>query len=145
MMKTGYSVLQLFRSLFPYWKFFDRYGYVPRLYFRFQADSVWSEWADFHPQVKYTWFQLFHNPEVNLIHWEQSLLSQLVDDTKDCPPHQVEHLESYLWVKELVIERTASQKPHHVQFEIRGRTFVEDKMVEESWMISPEHELGTQS
>lgn len=140
-MKLWPSILQLFRSLIPYWKFFDRFGYVPRLFYRFETKDQWSEWQDFHPQLHFSWFQLFHNPHVNLVMWEQSLLSQLVDDTKEVKPHQVENLETYLWVRDLVADRVQAQGFHCFQFEIRGRTFIDGQKVEEPWLTSPEHTL----
>lgn len=138
-MSLGQYILQLFRSLFPYWKFFDQFGYVPRLYYRSSQNQQWSEWLAFHELQNFSWAQWLHNPKVNLVHWEQSFFIQAIEEFKNLKPKQIENTESYRELKELIEMRLASEAYELFQFELRGVTFIDNQFHQETWLTSTHH------
>ena len=76
--------LFLFRAFFPNWQFFHKVGPVPHLYIRFQTDTlVWSDWHWVYPRRPRKLFDLFHNPQGNLLLAQQNLVDHLSSDIKD--------------------------------------------------------------
>jgi hypothetical protein len=55
------------RALFPSWRFFDRPGDEPALFYRIREGADWSDWKDgFPPSHGRGLLALFHNPEGTL-------------------------------------------------------------------------------
>jgi len=81
--KTYFSgrVMNLFRSLFPSWRFFEELAEVPVLFYRTGAtESSLGEWQEALPQGKRFWGNLFLNPRGNLVFACGTLLDQLMND-----------------------------------------------------------------
>ena len=129
-------ILQLFRSLFPYWKFFDRLGGVPRVDFRYSYQENLSEWHPLHPPQKLKIQNLFINEKINLIHWEQSLILQFMEEGQKLKKNQLANHETYIWIKNRISFQLSKTKFDWFQFRIKILSFENDKVIEELWLES---------
>ena len=119
--------IQLFRALFPSWRFFEDSGRVPILYWRYSKDrSSLGDWVPTLKCRKRHWWHLFLNPQGNYQFACKTLLHQLVSDINDLESEfdqdAVKRLISFELVKNLVIyELSRSFKnsgPLHFQFKV---------------------------
>jgi hypothetical protein len=134
------DLLQHFRSLFPYWKFFDRLGGFPRLYFRYSNQEGISEWRPLHPLQKLKIKNLFINEKVNLMHWEQSQLLQLIEESKNLKKNQLANHEIYIWMKNRVAFELQDKAYDWFQFRINIQSYQNQEISEDLWIESESFE-----
>jgi hypothetical protein len=132
-------VLQLLRSLFPYWKFFDRLGVVPRAYYRYGEDGNATDWQPLHPPQNRQWGHLFHNPKINKVLWEQSQLSLFLDECQQLKKNQILNHELYRWLQERVCEKIKDRKWSWYQFRVCLLSYEERKLKVDLWIESENH------
>lgn len=109
--------LFLFRAFFPNWKFYHSLGWQPQLYVRTRRQMqspdelegktlLWTPWSPhslIYPRAKRNFFNLFHNPNVNIALAHQNLVEHLANDLQALHEHQNAHdLVSYKLVNRFV-------------------------------------------
>lgn len=75
--KIENPTFNLFKSMFPSWKFFDESVDTPVLLYRLKDEEKWKVCV---PHPKRRWFNLFYNPEGNFYLAYHSHIQQLLGD-----------------------------------------------------------------
>jgi hypothetical protein len=117
--------LFLLRSFFPNWKFFHALGWVPRLYWRVDADvpfseaePQWSDWSLLLPRYKRRLSHLVFNAEVNLALSEQNLVEHLSSDIADSGEGaSVDPFVTYRMVEKMVRQKLGWDFPEGTRFQ----------------------------
>ena len=90
-----FNTLQLFRPLFPSWRFFEDVTEIPIMFYRAApAGGEFGEWQPVLKVLKRRWSNLFINPSGNLNLAAHSLLQQLEIELGEVPPEQAESFET---------------------------------------------------
>lgn len=139
----------LLRALFPSWRFFDRLGEVPRLWFRFvpgKEGAATGEWKEcLAPEARGSG-TLFLNGRGNLRLAANSLLEQLLVDAADLPAGKdaaILDSVSYELTRRLVAYRIRSQcaMGDRFQFKITVAEPGRDESRGEDVLLSIVHEV----
>lgn len=97
--------LNLFKPLFPSWKFFDESVDTPRLFYRTLDGVLDSPWTICVPHAPKKWFHLFINHEGNFYLAYHSHIQQLLGELDACDDDQVKTFHtsvSYLMTENFV-------------------------------------------
>lgn len=87
--KIESPLLNLFKPLFPSWKFFDESVDTPLLYYRTIIGTEDSEWIICVPHAPKKWFHLFINPSGNFYLAYHSHIQQLLGELDACTDEQI--------------------------------------------------------
>jgi hypothetical protein len=113
--------LFLFRAFFPNWKFYHSLGWQPQLYMRVRAKGlrtleesskeywVFEKWI--YPRARRHFFNLVHNPLVNISLANQNMVEHLANDLQHSPTNEnVSDWVSYKIVKRIVDSEIQADK-----------------------------------
>ena len=93
--------VRFIRVFIPTWRFFDRIGRVPELYYRVKFNGKLGPWQPVFEKPERKFYHLFVNPEGNLYLAYQSLLDRLLDDSQNKSINFEEQI-SFQQIKNLV-------------------------------------------
>lgn len=141
--------LQLFRVLFPSWKFFDDVAAIPTLHYRLETSpDLFTQWEEIPKKPQRRLLGIFVNPELNCYLACQSLLQQLESDIGDLQSEgqaeqffqSVSYQLTLNLVRDSIKELTTDRR---FQFKIcRAQTF--DRLAQtvdvETFLVSQLHE-----
>lgn len=82
--KIESPTLNLFKSMFPSWKFFDESVDTPVLLYRLKKGEHFGEWTICFPHPPKKWFHLFVNPKGNFYLAYHSHIQQLLGELDSC-------------------------------------------------------------
>jgi hypothetical protein len=131
--KIENSTVNLFKALFPSWKFFDESADTPVLLFRLVNEEEWRICVP-HPQKH--WYHLFYNPEGNLYLAYHSHIQQLLGELTNASELESqrfhEHI-SYNICEHFVRSRSLSSdfqfKISNIQIEKKGFIVLDDILI----------------
>lgn len=135
--------LNLFKSMFPSWKFFDESINTPVLLYRLKNKDQFANWVICIPPPKNKWTHLFYNPHGNYYLAYHSHIQQALEDLANLDDDQLErfhHHVSYKTTENFVrYELLKKQLSSEFQFKISNikRTNGTDFEVMEDILLSP--------
>lgn len=103
--------IQFWRGFFPSWRFFDKYGQVPRLFYQEASEESSLEqapWCELLPQGQLSTLSLVYNPEHNLKLFIDTLLRQLLLELQSVETTQVSSITQTTSYQ--VLRKTVEQK-----------------------------------
>lgn len=141
--KIENQTLNLFKSMFPSWKFFDESTDTPVLLFRTIQNEIYSEWNICLPPPKNQWYKLLINPNGNFYLAHHSQIQQLLSELTHFDETKIDlfHLEnSYLIVENFVRFELKKRKIlDGFQFKLSSIQLIDQKnfKIIEDILISP--------
>ena len=111
--------LHFLRAFLPNWRFYHAVGHRPTLELRSRNDAgVWQDWQAFVPRARRHAWHFLHNPQVNLLLVEQTLVEHLAGDLGElADEEEAADLVSYQLLLRLAEKLAAGQAPY--QFRVR--------------------------
>ena len=103
--KIESRTLNLFKSMFPSWKFFDESLDTPVLLYRTKKSDLFGPWQILLPPPNFQWFNVFFNPKGNFYLACHSHIQQLLGDLTNTDETQIplfHHQISYKITENLV-------------------------------------------
>lgn len=134
----------MFLKLFiPTWKFFDQLGTVSNLFYRELNKTGDGPWMPVFDKPKRNFLNLFYNPEGNLYLACVALVDRLVHEVgtnHTLSPQDIEQLESFLLVKNLVLVFLQEKKSKGFRFQFKiqvqsEKTALEDFLVSKKLVL----------
>ncbi|MES2769488.1 MAG: hypothetical protein V4596_10120 [Bdellovibrionota bacterium] len=108
------------RVLIPTWRFFDRLGRVPELFYRLKVSGKFGPWLPALEKPTRKFYHLFLNPEGNLHLAYNTLVDRLLDDSQN-KSINFENQISFLQIKNLVHQKaltSATKETTHFEFKV---------------------------
>lgn len=142
--------LQLFRVLFPSWRFFEDIAAVPVLHYRCENSSgEFSAWREALRRPQREMLGIFCNPQTNLYHACQSLLQHLESDIGDCQTEQeigtfadsVSYLLTRHLVASLIRQEHSELQAKRFQFKVTRAVGNDENRTIETFLVSHTHEV----
>lgn len=135
--------MDFLRIFMPSWRFFDRLGRVPEVFFRgksLEAES--KKWQPLLEKPKRKSYNLFFNPGGNLYLAQVSLIEQVLDDSQK-ESKKFEETVSFKLLKNLVREKVLESSPDytHYDFKIIVREYDGAKVKETEVFVTPEYSV----
>jgi hypothetical protein len=132
--------LELVRSLFPRWNFFDRISY--RLELEVKQTGA-KDWLPISFNASRRMGGLFVNPELTRLHAEMSLLESFVNDIQSLiepdgliDSARVQNLTSFKMVRALVFNKLMVSSTDEIQFRVAARSGDEQVVIYSSDVLS---------
>ena len=97
--KIENTTFNLFKSMFPSWKFFDESVDTPVLLYRTKLATVFSQWEICVPHPEKKWFHLLYNPHGNFYLAYHSHIQQLLGDLTTFEDSKLESFHQHVSYK----------------------------------------------
>jgi hypothetical protein len=137
--------MQLFRFLFPSWRFFEDIGHVPSLEIRFGlTDKTLSIWHVYPSEFAMNFLSFLYNPKGTLSLAFRSHLAQLINEIHEVQnPEEVEGMSSYLMVYQFALQECRERKDRFFQIRLLASIpeFKGQRGRSEVVLISPVYEV----
>lgn len=127
----------------PSWRFFDRLGRVPEVFFRGKSlDSESKKWQPLLVKPKRKLYNLLFNPSGNLYLTYVSLIEKVLADSQS-QSNKFEDTVSFKLLKNLVREKVLESSPDytHYDFKIIVKEFGDSKITETEVFVTPEYSV----
>lgn len=111
--------MSFFRVFLPSWRFFDRLGRVPEVFFRGKSlDSESKKWKPLLVKPRRKFYNLFFNPRGNLYLAQMTLIEKVLDDSQN-RSQNLETTVSFKLLKNLVCEKVIEDSLEHTHYDFK--------------------------
>ena len=135
--------LNLFKSIFPSWKFFDESSNTPILFYKIIEPENNDQWKICFSPPKAKWFHFLLNSEGNLYLAYHSNIQQLLGDLEDCMESKLcdFHKNNSYQISENFVRREIRKKQIQGKFQFKISNIktntTTDFIIDEDILISP--------